>query len=404
MPDKAYSLTFDSNPADDALYGDVRELEVDERLDSATTFRLRVGLTKQAGGDWNYPSDDRFSLFTNVGVSVGFAGSAETDAFGNAIGGGGLEPVFDGYITQVNVHMGADADDVYLEACGMDASVLLSLEEKAATWPNMADSDIVQQIVSDYGYNVQVEPTQPVRQDTDTLVIQRTNDAQFVRSLARRNGYEFYFRKDPSSGDINCTFGPPNLAGTPQPDLSIQFGEDNNLMSFEAVMTGLRPLAVDVQQLDAPAKQSNDGNAGSIQLTSLGQNDLSALIASKLNGLVTPLVDQAQMLLVAQPTADATELQTVAQAVRDEAGWFIAATGEINSNAYGQVLRTGGLVLVKGAGQQYSGNYYVTRVTHLIKSSGSYVQHFEARRNALEVDGSEQFGSGSTSSLGVLAG
>jgi hypothetical protein len=404
MPDKAYSLTFDGNPADDALYADMRELEVDERQDSATTFRLRVGLTKQPGGDWNYPGDDRFSLFTNVAVAVGFTGSAETDRFGNSIGGGGLEPVFDGYLTQVNLHLGAGADDAYLEALGMDASVLLSLEEKAASWPNMADSDIVQQIVSDYGYNVQVEPTQPVRQDTETLMIQRTNDAQFVRSLARRNGYEFYFRKDPSSGDINCTFGPPNLSGTPQPDLSIQFGEDTNLMSFEAVMTGLRPLAIDTQQVDAHAKQANDGNAGSIQLASLGQNDLDTLISSKLDALITPLQAQAQMLLVAQPTDDATELQTVAQAVRDEAGWFIEATGEINSNAYGQVLRAGGLVLLKGAGQQYSGKYYVTRVTHLIKSGGSYVQRFEARRNALEVDGSEQFAGGSTASLGLATG
>ena len=377
MPDKAYSLTFDGNPADDALYTDMRELEVDERQDSATTFRLRVGLTKQPGGDWNYPGDDRFSLFTNVGVAVGFIGSAETDPFGNSIGGGGLEPVFDGYLTQVNLHLGAGADDAYLEALGMDASVLLSLEEKAASWPNMADSDIVQQIVSDYGYNVQVEPTQPVRQDTETLMIQRTNDAQFVRSLARRNGYEFYFRKD--------------LSGTPQPALSIQFGEDTNLMSFEAVLTGLRPLVIDTQQVDVHAKQANDGNAGSIQLASLGQNDLSALISTKLDALITPLQAQAQMLLVAQPTDD-------------EAGWFIEATGEINSNAYGQVLRAGGLVLLKGAGQQYSGKYYVTRVTHLIKSGGSYVQRFEARRNALEVDGSEQFAGGSAASLGVPTG
>lgn len=401
MADKAYSLTFDGNPADDALYGDVRELEIDERLYSATTCRLRIGLTKQPGGDWNYPGDDRFSLFTNLGVSVGFKGSAVTDVFGNSIGGGGLEPVFDGYLVNVQLHLGATADDAYLEASAMDANVLLGLEEKAASWPNMADSDIVQQIVSGYGYNVQADQTQPVRQDTETVIIQRTNDAQFVRSLARRNGFEFYFRKDPSSGDVNCVFGAPGLSGTPQPDLAIQFGEDTNLTSFDAVLTGLRPLAVDTQQVDAHSRQPNNGSAPSVQLTTLGLNDLSTLISSKLDSLVTPLQDQAGMLLVAQPTADTTELQTVAQAVRDEAGWFITAAGEINSNAYGQVLRPGGLVLLKGAGQQFSGKYYVTRVTHLIKSGGSYVQRFEGRRNALEVDGSEQFGGGATSSLGL---
>jgi hypothetical protein len=315
-----------------------------------------------------------------------------------------MEPVFDGYVTNAQLHLGRDSEDAYLEVFAMDACVLLGLEDKAASWPNMADSDIVQQIVSGYGYNVQAEPTQPVWQDTETVVIQRANDAQFVRSLARRNGYEFYFRKDASSGDINCTFGPPDLTSSPQPDLAIQFGEDSNLTSFDAVLTGLRPLVVDAQQTDAHSRNANDGSASSIQLASLGLNDLSTLISSKLDALVTPLQDQAGMLLVPQPTDDTTELQTVAQAVRDEAGWFISASGEINSNAYGQVLRPGGLVLVKGAGQQYSGKYYVTRVTHLIKSDGSYVQRFEGRRNALEVDGSEQFASGAASSLGLATG
>ena len=41
-----------------------------------------------------------------------------------------------------------------------------------------------------------------------------------------------------------------------------------------------------------------------------------------------------------------------------------------------------------------SGKYYVTRVAHELKGDGSYKQHFEARRNARDLDGSEQFGGG----------
>jgi hypothetical protein len=54
--------------------------------------------------------------------------------------------------------------------------------------------------------------------------------------------------------------------------------------------------------------------------------------------------------------------------------------------------------MVKGAGKTYSGKYYVTRVVHELKGDGSYTQNFEARRNARDVDGSENFGS---SSLGL---
>jgi len=85
-------------------------------------------------------------------------------------------------------------------------------------------------------------------------------------------------------------------------------------------------------------------------------------------------------------------MQTMAQAVRDAAGWFITAQGEINSEAYQAALRPAGWCLVKGAGTTYSGKYYVTRVTHQLTGDGMYVQKFEARRNARDLDGSEEFG------------
>jgi hypothetical protein len=80
--------------------------------------------------------------------------------------------------------------------------------------------------------------------------------------------------------------------------------------------------------------------------------------------------------------------------VRDEAGWFITAAGEVNGNAYQAVLRPRRLVLIKGAGKPFSGKYYVTGVVHELKmdTSCSYTQRFEARRNARGLDGSENFG------------
>ena len=65
---------------------------------------------------------------------------------------------------------------------------------------------------------------------------------------------------------------------------------------------------------------------------------------------MTPKEAQGQMLVLGPPTSDAAEMQTFVQAVRDEAGWLITASGEINSDAYQSVLRPRRLVLVKGAG------------------------------------------------------
>jgi phage protein D len=97
------------------------------------------------------------------------------------------------------------------------------------------------------------------------------------------------------------------------------------------------------------------------------------------------------MLVLGPPTSDATEMQTIAQAARDEAAWIVTAEGEINGDAYQRALRPRRTVLVKGAGT-YSGRYYVTRVVHHLAGDGGYTQTFEARRNALEAQERDVFG------------
>jgi len=209
---------------------------------------------------------------------------------------------------------------------------------------------------------------------------------------------EFYFETDSSSGDVTAYFRQPQLTGTPQPDLAIQFTSQSNLKSFTARLDGQRPLSVKTQQIDIQTGSPNSAQVGSTQLSELGATGSDSLIGDQLGSLVTPQDTQAQMLLLATPTSDATELQTIAQAVRDESAWVISASGEVNTDAYQNVLRPHRLVLIKGAGKPYSGKYYVNRVVHELKAEGTYTQNFEARRNARDIDGSEDFGG---SGLGI---
>lgn len=396
MAEKAYEISFNDEAVDEDFYGDVESLTVEENSTVASTMRMRLALTVDDTGVWDYLDDSRLEVFTKVAVRIGFTGGAGlAGALSSALGGGGddgLERVFTGYITAVNPTWGSEPGSAHLEIEAMDTSVLMSLEEKIATWPNLADSDIVQQIVSGYGVTANLDPTPTVHQENDTTIVQRTTDIQFVRDLAQRNGMEFYFETDKDSGEVNAFMRAPQLEGSPQPDLAIQFGEESNLKNFATHVTGQRPLNVKTQQIDVKANSPNSAQAGDTQLTKLGDTDANTLIGGPLGALVTPKDTLAQMLLLATPTSDATELQTMAQAVRDEAAWLITASGEINSDAYQTVLRPHRMVLVKGAGSRYSGTYYVTQVTHELTADGSYSQKFEARRNARDLDGSEQFG------------
>jgi len=183
------------------------------------------------------------------------------------------------------------------------------------------------------------------------------------------------------------------LGGSAQPDLAIQAGDQSHLRSFSAHLNGQRPLNVKVVQMDVKANSPNTSQISDADRTKLGANDASGLVGGHLGGLVTPKDALAQMLVFGTPTSDATEMQTLAQAVRDDADWLIGASGEINGEAYQSVLRPRRTVQVKGAGKAYSGKYYVTRVSHEIKHDGSYNQRFEARRNARDLDGSERFSS-----------
>jgi len=401
MAQKAFQIAFDGTPVDQDFYGDIVTLQVEENTSIANTFRLQLATKLADDGSWNYLDDERLALFTKASIKVGFTGGAglagALGALSGALGLGGndgLVPVFDGYVTSVNLDIGSEPGNSRIEVAGMDTSVLMSLEEKIATWKDMSDSDIVQQIVSGYGVSVQADTTLTVHQETDTTIVQRGSDIQFVRDLATRNGLEFYFETDPNSGTVTAYFRAPQLDGTPQPDLAIQFGDQSNLRSFTARLTGQRPLAVKIEQIDVHQNSVNTAQASSTQLTELGATDANALVGGPLNSLVVPKDMQAQMLVLGPPTSNATEMQTVAQAVRDEASWFIIARGEINSDAYQTVLRPHRLVLVKGAGKAYSGKYHVTSVVHELNGDGTYTQSFEARRNARDVEGSEQFGGG----------
>ena len=400
MADKAYEIAFNDEAVDDDFYGDVESLTVEESVSQASSMKLRLALTLDDNGVWDYLDDSRFDVFTKVSVRIGFTGggglagalSGAASAVTGGDGNDGLERVFDGYVTAVNPTFGSDPGSAFLEIEALDTSVLMSLEEKIATWPNLADSDIVQQIVSGYGVQVNVDSTPTVHQENDTTIVQRSTDIQFVRDLAQRNGLEFYFETDKDSGEVTAYMRAPQLEGTPQPDLAIQFADESNLKSFVARVTGQRPLNVKATQIDVKGNSPNSAQVGNTQLTTLGETDANTLIGGPLGSLVTPKDALAQMLLLGPPTSDATELQTFAQAARDEAGWVITANGEINSDAYQTVLRPHRMVLVKGAGSRYSGKYYVTQVTHDLQSDGTYSQKFEARRNARDLDGSEQFG------------
>jgi len=104
-----------------------------------------------------------------------------------------------------------------------DEAALLDKKRHHRVWHNMRDSDVVEQVAKEWGYDgilADIVPTHVIR----PAISQRTTDARFVQQLARRNacvwyvdaaGFHFhprrtaieptrafYYKNDPGQGDV----------------------------------------------------------------------------------------------------------------------------------------------------------------------------------------------------------
>jgi hypothetical protein len=89
-------------------------------------------------------------------------------------------------------------------------------------------------------------------------------------------------------------------------------------------------------------------------------------------------------------TTGNSEMAALTQGLYNEGEWFVTGEGEVAAGQYGSVLKPRAPVTIKGIGETYSGNYYVTHVTHIFNGNG-YIQQFQVRRNGLKPTGAESF-------------
>jgi hypothetical protein len=156
-------------------------------------------------------------------------------------------------------------------------------------------------------------------------------------------------------------------------------GPATNVNSFNAKYDMLKPTTVAAKNVDVHAREQQDANSDTGEDKQLGDTST-----------VTNTDTSRQALLTGTGLAETGELQTAAQAEVDRSAWAITAEGDVNTVAYGDVLRAKRPVEVRGAGLQFSGTYYVEQVLHTFNGDG-YTQHFSLRRNAAGVTNSDNF-------------
>src|SRR5215212_3966607 len=189
MPAVSFTLLIDDAPASPELLDVLQQIEVEDHAQMADMLRVSLAVgVRENGSGWNVLDDGLFKRLTNIKVKV-------------KVGSGSDEPLIDAFVIETNADFSNEPGRSMLRAVAMDPTVLMNLEEKVRPWPDMADSAIASAIYGEYGFEVEVEQTQPSRQEVNHTTIQRGTDIQFLRQLAERNGYECYVETDPQGGN-----------------------------------------------------------------------------------------------------------------------------------------------------------------------------------------------------------
>ncbi|CAN7553343.1 phage late control D family protein [Mesorhizobium sp. LjNodule214] len=345
----------------------LREIEVETSVGRASMFRLHFDLSRNIFGDFDALAFDIFRplIPITIRISAGF---------------GIPQALINGYVKDAQLSAANQPGASRLEVVGMDAlGTIMAHIQQPFTWPNLPDSVAATAIFGKYAMVPNVFPTPPLRTILDTTSNQRDYDATYLFQLAARNNYELYVQPDPVIGLDIGHFHPPLTFMPPQGVLSIDFGTQTNLNNFSASNDMLRPTSVVGVTTDPHTRAP-------IPSVAPVSTELPMGLEPALNRIIPPPITRPAATDAASPA----EAQAQAFARASSSSRAITANGEVDGLKYSRALLAGLPVLVRGAGRQNSGLYYVQSVTHRI-SRDNYTQTFSAWRNAVGLTGAEVF-------------
>jgi hypothetical protein len=280
------------------------------------------------------------------------------------------EVLLDGIITNIQMSPSEEPGASTLTITGEDVSVMMDLEQKNRSFPALSDYLKVLKIIGEYSADYGLVPPPPpidippmipdnpleqIHQQSRNLT-----DRGYVQELAERYGYVFYVTPGPLPLVNTVHWGIPERLTFPQPALSVNMGSASNVKSINFSYDALKPQKVSYKEDEEKTAAINSPSL--THLVPLARNRAEARKKISLTGFSGDLAKKQ-----AQGMVDKS-FESV-----------ITANGELDALRYKRLLQPRGLVGLRGAGDTYSGWYYVKNVSHRI-SRGSYSQSFTLTR------------------------
>lgn len=285
------------------------------------------------------------------------------------------QPLFDGVMTNVEVHAGTSESPGTVTVTGEDLTKIMDMIDfSGIPYPGMPIEARVALICAKYaafGLIPLVIPTlfPDVPIPVDRIPSHQGTDLNYIQQLAEEVGYTFYVEPGPTPGTNVAYFGPEIKVGVPQPALNVDMDAQTNVehlsFSFDPTKGKLPIVYIQNQLTRAP-----------IPIPIPNINPLQP----PLGVLPTPLSNITMM----KETAKMNPMQAISAGLSEasKSQDSVSANGSLNVVRYGRALKARGLVGVRGAGIAYDGLYYVQSVNSMLKR-GEFSQSFNLTRNGL---------------------
>lgn len=286
--------------------------------------------------------------------------------------------LMDGFITRQELGHSKEFSASTLTITGEDVSVLMDRMELPLEYPEMGDSMIALLVLSKYSVLGVIPEVVPTAADLVPSTLERTpqqncTDRCYLRQLASPYGYNFSVSPGPAPLTNIAYWGPPVRVGAVNAPLSVDMGPATNVESLTFQFDYLAPVLVFGMVQDTELETDLPlATLASTRWPPFAQDPaLDALsIFQRRNIFTDPRYGYLRALVEAQATTD----------VSTDA--VVTGQGEVDTVRYGDILKAGGLVDVRGVGESYDGRYYIKSVTHSIRR-GSYKQSFTLTREGV---------------------
>jgi hypothetical protein len=342
------------------------EAEVVEVADGQCLFRLTFGAQRDSDGtgtEVEVLADGRLSPGKRV-LLIAMEAALPT-------------VLIDGLVTDIWLDPGKNPGASRIVVSGADLSVAMDLKEQIKGYPDMDDEMIVLEIIAQYErFAIVPETIPPIESDFPTVLqrtpIQHGTDLEYVYDLANRYGYVFTMRAGPVPLTNTAYWGPPKRIGVPAPALTVNGGTFANVDQLTFSQNGRAAFQV-IGLIPGPLEETPVLPIAALEPTLLPPLALkSPFPMGSLLGQKLPTgsdgFDEIRAMGFAQGRVNASSTR-IAQ-----------AEGVLDVKRYGSILRSGGLVGVRGAGRSFDGMWSVEKVTHKLRRN-EYKQQFVLGRD-----------------------